>query len=167
MFRMIHIRDAQIEDLPRIVEIYNESVRGSAATFDLKETNVESRKAWFSHYGREHPLIVAEVDGIVAGYCSLSRFRDKEAYRRTVESSVYIDSAYHGRGIGKQLMQEILRRAAALSHHVVVAGITDGNATSVKLHLGLGFEFVGCFKEVGYKFNQWQDVHFYQLTLEN
>lgn len=161
------IRDATIADLPRIVEIYNQAVRTSAATFDLQVTTIESRQAWFSHYGGLYPLIVAEDAGAVIGYCSLSKFRDKEAYQRTVESSVYIDQAHTGKRLGKALMDEILKRAKQCKHHVVIAGITGGNEISVKLHTALGFTFVGCFREVGYKFNQWQDVHFYQLIIEH
>ncbi|WAH35280.1 GNAT family N-acetyltransferase [Alicyclobacillus dauci] len=159
------VRDAVIEDLPYLLEIYNQAVRNSAATFDLEESSLEQRKVWFSHYSDSHPLIVCEVDGVVAGYASLSRFRDKAAYDKTVESSVYVDEAFHGQGIGKTLMREILQRAREIGHHVVIAGITGGNEASIKLHVSLGFEYIGCFKEVGFKFGRWQDVHFYQLLL--
>lgn len=160
------IRNAVVTDLPCIVDIYNQSVQSSAATLDLEETTVESRQEWFSHYGGRYPLIVAEEDGIVIGYCSLSKFRDKEGYHRTVESSVYLHEAHMGKGLGRALMTEMLNRAKDLHHHVVVAGITGGNEVSVRLHTALGFTFVGCFREVGDKFNQWQDVHFYQRIID-
>jgi L-amino acid N-acyltransferase len=159
------IRDAKIDDLPRLLEIYNQAVRNSAATFDLEEPTLEQRREWFSHYGGNYPLLVAEIDGVPVGYCCLSRFRDKPAYSKTVESSVYVDEAYHGRGIGTALMKEILQRAADIGYHVVVAGITGGNDASVRLHVALGFQYIGCFKEVGFKFDKWQDVHFYQRFL--
>lgn len=161
----MEIRNAYIEDLPRIVEIYNQSVISSTATFDLTEATLEQRKEWFSHYDDDHPLIVAVESDQVVGYSSLSRFREKEAYARTVESSVYIDKLYHGKGIGKALMEEILRLGSNIGHHVVIAGITQGNDSSAKLHESLGFEYIGCFKEVGFKFEAWQNVLFYQKTL--
>jgi L-amino acid N-acyltransferase len=164
---MIQIRDAELDDLPKLLEIYNFSVRTSAATFDLEEQTLEQRTEWFSHYGGKYPLIVAIIDDVVVGYSSLSRFRSKPAYEKSVESSVYVDESFYGQGIGKRLMHEILHRARQIGYHTVIAGITGGNEASVRLHMGLGFQFVGCFKEVGYKFGQWQEVHFYQLLIDS
>lgn len=165
---MIVIREAEPDDVPRLLEIYNYYVRSSVATFDMDEQTLTQRKQWFLHYNGEgpHPLLVAEVDQVVAGYSSLSSFREKQAYEKTVELSVYVDVAYQRHGLGRRLMQEILRSGRAIGHHVVTAGITRGNDVSVRLHQSLGFEYVGCFKEVGYKFGQWQDVEFYQLLLD-
>ncbi|MFD1674465.1 GNAT family N-acetyltransferase [Alicyclobacillus fodiniaquatilis] len=164
---MINIRDAQITDLPDLLRIYNQAILTTTATFDIEVQTLAARTEWFHHYGGQYPLIVAEENGEIRGYASLSRFREKEAYARTVESSVYIDEQAHGRGIGKALMQELLQRAVALHHHVVIASITSGNETSVRLHTKLGFEFVGRLKEVGYKFDKWQDVDYYQIFLPN
>jgi phosphinothricin acetyltransferase len=110
-------------------------------------------------------LIVAEADGRVAGYASLSVFRTKPAYAGTAESSVYVDRCCQRRGIGKALMEDLLKLAGDLGYHAVVTGITGGNEASVRLHLELGFTYVGRFREVGRKFGQWQDVDFYQLIL--
>lgn len=163
---MLVIREATLADLPAMLAIYNDAILNTTATFDLEEQTLEEREKWFHKYGGIHPLIVAEVDGQVAGYSSLSLFREKLAYIRSTELSIYIDSAYRGRGIGNILMEEILKRAKELGHHVVIGGITAGNDVSVKLHEKFGFELVGHFKQVGYKFDSWQDVLFYQLTLE-
>ncbi|PLR94691.1 GNAT family N-acetyltransferase [Bacillus sp. T33-2] len=162
---MVLIRDAVIHDLPAMLDIYNDAIRNTTATFDLEEQSLEQRELWFRKYGGKYPLIVAEAEGEVAGYCSLSPFRDKEAYARTTELSVYISEHHRGKGIGASLMKEILHRAAQLQYHTIIGGITDGNEASVRLHEKFGFEFIGRFKQVGYKFNQWQDVSFYQLIL--
>ncbi|MGZ4032322.1 MAG: N-acetyltransferase family protein [Tumebacillaceae bacterium] len=162
---MVTVREARIEDLPALLRIYNWAVRNTTATFDLEEQTLEQRAQWFSHYGGKHPLLVAEEEGRVIGYSSLSKFRDKQAYGRSVESSVYIDHESHGKGVGKLLLAAILQRAEELDYHTVIAGITAGNESSVKLHAKFGFEQVGVFKQVGYKFDAWQDVHFYQLFL--
>lgn len=161
----MRIRDAHVADLPSLLAIYNHAVKTSTATFDLEEQTLEQRTDWFSHYGGVHPIVVAEIDGQVVGYASLSTYRAKPAYSKTVESSVYIDQRFQGQGVGLALMQAILQRAADLGHHVVVAGIVGGNEASVKLHQKLGFELVGAMREVGFKFGAWQDVHFYQRIL--
>jgi len=162
---MINIRDARPEDLKRLTEIYNWAVINTTASFDLSEQTVEKRAVWFSHYGGKHPLIVAEVDGIVAGYSSLSKFREKEGYDQTAEISVYVHPEYHRKGIGTMLMEKIISRGRELGHHVIVAGITSGNDVSVKMHEKFGFKFCAHFKEVGFKFGKWQDCLFYQLIL--
>lgn len=162
---MIKIRDAEAGDVERLTEIYNWAVANTTASFDIAEQSVEKRMEWFSHYGGNHPLIVAELDGKVTGYSSLSKFRDKEGYAKTVELSVYIDPVYHGRGIGTLLMKEIIGRGRELGHHVIVAGITTGNDVSVKMHEKLGFSFCGEFRQVGHKFGEWQDCLFYQLII--
>lgn len=160
------IRDARLEDLEEMAAIYNDAVRKLTATFDLEEKTLEERKEWFHHYGGRHPLIVAEVDGRIAGYSSLSVFREKEAYDATAELSLYIAEQYRGRGIGKALMTEILRLARVHGFHTVISGITAGNEASIRMHEQFQFEFIGNFREVGKKFGQWQDVLFYQLIVE-
>jgi L-amino acid N-acyltransferase len=162
---MLSIREATINDLPAMLSIYNEAVRNQTSTFDLVEHTLEERKVWFSKYGGKYPLLVAGFSGEVVGYTSLSSFRDKEAYEKTVEISVYIDESQRGKGIGKALMVEIIERAKQLNYHTIIAGITAGNEVSVKIHEKFGFHYIGCFKEVGYKFDQWQDVLFYQKML--
>ncbi len=159
------IRDSTVLDLPDLTQIYNLAVLSSTATFDIEPQTLEQRSEWFSHYDDKYPLIVAEITERVIGYCSLSRYRTKPAYDRTVESSVYVDPLFHGRGIGKELMREVLRRASEIGYHVVIAGITEGNDASVRLHTSLGFQHVGRLREVGRKFDQWQDVNFYELVL--
>jgi L-amino acid N-acyltransferase YncA len=162
---MVVIRDAIISDLPIILDIYNEAIRNQTSTFDLDEHTLEHRHTWFERHEGKYPIIVAESNGRVVGYSNLSSFRDKEAYERTCELSVYIDVNQRGKGIGKQLMTKIIERANHLDFHTVIAGITAGNEVSVKLHEKFGFNYIGCFKEVGYKFEAWQDVLFYQLIL--
>ncbi|PWK03939.1 GNAT family N-acetyltransferase [Tumebacillus permanentifrigoris] len=162
---MVTIREARIEDLPALLAIYNRAVETTTATFDLEVQTYEQREVWFHKYDDQHPLIVAEQEGQIAGYGCLSKFRDKEAYRNSVENSVYIDERFQRQGIGKALLEDLLQRARQLGYHTVIAGITAGNDGSVKLHQAFGFELCGRFRQVGYKFDAWQDVEFYQLML--
>lgn len=163
---MLTIREANLEDLPEMLKIYNDAILHLTATFDLEVQTIEERRKWFEAHGGRNPLIVAEVDGVIAGYASLSPFRDKEAYKDTTEISIYISKDHRGLGLGRKLMEEILKRASDLNYHVIIAGITTGNEGSVKLHEKFGFEFIGRFKEVGFKFGEWQSVDFYQLILK-
>lgn len=93
---MLRIREAEVEDLPEMLAIYNYAIKNWTATFDLEEQTLHQRRKWFNQHGDKYPLIVAEVDGTVAGYCSLSPFKDKKAYEKTVEISIYLSKAYHG-----------------------------------------------------------------------
>jgi len=161
----ILVRDARQSDLPALLEIYNDAVLTSPATFDLEPQTLAQRKKWFLEHGRSFPLVVAEAHGRVIGYASLSRFRDKPGYSKSAEDSVYVHKDFQGGGVGKALMSVILERAVALGYHTVVAGIVPPNEASVRLHEGFGFVYVGNFKEVGFKFSRWQDVAFYQLFL--
>ncbi|WP_127584374.1 GNAT family N-acetyltransferase [Paenibacillus koleovorans] len=158
------IRYATEEDLPALLDIYNYAVIHLPATFDLEPQTLEQRVVWFRQFGERYPLLAAECDGTVVGYCGLTSFRAKPAYDRTAELSVYIDERYHGKGIATRLLQAIIDEARQRQFHVIVACITGGNEASVKLHEKFGFEFAGTFKKVGYKFDAWQDVWFYQLT---
>jgi phosphinothricin acetyltransferase len=163
---MIHIRRAVHTDLADILEIYNYAINNLVATFDLTEQTIEQRQSWFDKFNDHFPLIVAVENGKVIGYSCLSPFRDKPAYAKSTELSIYIHWNQQGKGIGNMLMKEILQLAEKIGYHTVIGGITGGNEASVRLHMKFGFEFVGCFKEVGYKFDAWQDVHFYQLMIK-
>lgn len=162
----IQIREAIQHDLPALLDIYNYVVRTSPATFDLEEQSLEQRQKWFAKFNDRYPLLVAEEKDTVVGYASLSTFREKEAYRQTAESSVYVHHDHSGKGIGKLLMTELIQRAKHLQFHTLVAGITSGNESSVQLHTRLGFQPVGVFREVGFKFGSFQDVEFFQLRVE-
>lgn len=163
----IQIRIAKETDLAPLTAIYNHAVVHTTATFDLEEQTLTQRKQWMEGFNQDtFPLLVAEIEGEVAGYACLSPYRSKPAYARTVELSVYVDPAFQGRGVGSALMAALLERARQAGHHVILAGISGGNDGSVRLHQRFGFREVGCLREVGWKFGAWQDVYFYQLTLD-
>lgn len=162
---MVEIRQANREDVRAILHIYNDAICHTTATFDLQEKTMAEMEVWFTKYEKGYPLIVAEENGIILGYCALSPFREKEAYKRTVEISIYIGEQARGKGIANRLMERILQMSKERGDHVIIAGITKGNDISVKLHEKFGFTYIGCFREVGYKFDQWQDVLFYQYII--
>ncbi|MGG1662442.1 N-acetyltransferase family protein [Brevibacillus sp. NRS-1366] len=163
---MVQIRDAVIDDLPAMLEIYNYAIQNTVATFDLQEQSLEQRMVWFNKHGGNYPLLVAESQGEILGYSCLSSFREKPAYAKSTELSVYVSQEKRSIGVGSALMAVLLQRAAQLGYHTVISGIVGGNEASIALHHKFGFTFVGKFREVGYKFGEWQDVHFYQLMIE-
>lgn len=161
------IRKAEISDLKALLDIYNYEVENGVATFDLQPKTLREREKWFYNHNIEnHPLYVAEVDGKVAGYASLSPYREKEAYKSTVELSIYIALAHRGKGIATSLMEYILEVAKADSRiHTVVSVITSGNEASARLHEKFGFTFCGTIKEVGMKFGQYLSIDNYSLSV--
>lgn len=162
----MNIRDARLEDLPAMLDIYNDAIVHLTATFDIKEQSIEERTVWFHQFNEDRPLIVAEVDGEIGGYCGISPYNYKDAYAKTVEISIYLSSKFRGKGIGGALMKEIIDRAKKLNYHSIIAKITEGNEGSIRLHEKFGFEYCGRLKEVGFKFGQWQNSLYYQLLLE-
>ncbi|MFC0189287.1 GNAT family N-acetyltransferase [Fictibacillus aquaticus] len=162
---MALIRHARTEDYPAILAIYNEAVLTSSATFDIQPLSMEERTSWFQKFSSTHPLLVFVIEGEVAGYACISPYNSKPAYSRTAEVSIYIWKKYHGKGIGKKLMKAVLKEAKSADIHTVIAGITAGNDASIRLHEGFGFRLAGTVKEVGYKFADWHDVHYYQVFL--
>ena len=158
------IRKAQRKDLPQLLDIYNDAVLNSTATFDIHEKTIEERETWFAEHNiGNHPLIVAELpDGTVAGYASLSPYRRLEAYHTTVELSVYVHPAHRRKGIASALMQAILEEAENDPRtHTVVSVITSGNAPSIRLHEKFGFTFSGTIREVGIKHGEFLSIDQY------
>ncbi|MBQ3049446.1 MAG: N-acetyltransferase [Oscillospiraceae bacterium] len=161
------IRKALQKDLPAMLEIYNYEVLNSTATMDIHPKTLEERQVWFDEHNTEnHPLIVAEIDGKVVGYASLSRYSEKEAYRRTVELSVYIDKEYRERGIASALMEYLIEEAKKDPEiHTIVSVITGENQASVNLHEKFGFSLCGRVHEVGKKFGRYLDIINYELIV--
>lgn len=159
------VRRARPGDLPAVTAIYNQAVVASPATFDVEPFTVETRRPWFEEHSEAYPLYVAERDGAVVGYASLSRFRTKPAYLYTAEVSVYIDDRAHGQGVGTALYEALIPEAKRLGYHALIAGITRPNPASVALHERFGFRSVGVLREVGRKFDRWHDVEWFELQL--
>lgn len=161
------IRKAVQEDLKELLDIYNYEVVNGVATLDLVPRTIEEWQEWFdAHNVENHPLYVAEIDGKVAGYTSLSSYRAKEAYRTTVELSVYISPDFRRQGVASALMEYILKTAREdTTIHTVVSVITSGNVASTRLHEKFGFRFCGMIPEVGMKFGEYLNIDNYSLQV--
>jgi len=162
----VEYRLAVIDDAEAIREIYNREVVGSTSTFDLVPRSLEDQQVWIDEHSGAHPAVVAVDTGRVVGFGALTPYRTRPAYRTTVENSVYVDHAEQGRGIGRGLLEELIRLAGLHGFHAVMARIVGSNETSIGLHRSCGFELIGIEKEVGRKFSTWLDVALMQRMIE-
>jgi len=159
------IRLATADDLTAVNGIYNDYVLHSTCTYQETPEPIEGRWEWFARHGVSHPVTIAELDGQVVGWGALSPYHSRCAYRFTVEDSVYVDRRSHRRGVGRVILADLVARARALGHHAIIAVIDADQAASIGLHARFGFEEVGRFREVGYKFGRWLDVVYMELRL--
>ncbi len=163
----IRVRLAQQSDLAQINDIYNHYVTNTPTTFDLEEIRPEQRVDWFAQFSADGPyqLIVAEREGRVAGYAYAYAFRPRRAYDTTVETTAYCDPEETGRGIGTQLYEALFEALSGHNLRMAVAGITLPNDASVALHEAFGFKPTGVFHQVGWKFDNYWDVAWYEKRL--
>lgn len=161
------IRAARSGDVPAINELYNQFVADTAITFDVEPSSLEKRMEWFQKFSTTGPLrlLIAEVEGIFAGYVGTLQFRVKEAYRTSVETTIYIDPDFHGRGVGLRLYNGLFDALRDEDVHRAYAGITVPNEASIALHERAGFHHIGTFSEVGYKMGKYQDVAWYERAV--
>ena len=161
------IRDATPADAAAIAAIYNVHVRGTIVTFELDEVDeTEMSRRTADAQSRGLPWLVAVERDAIAGYAHAGPWKSRAAYARTVETSIYLADAARGRGIGKRLYAALIERLRAAGMHVAIGGAALPNPASVALHQALGFEFVGAFRETGFKFGRWIDVGYWQLRLQ-
>jgi L-amino acid N-acyltransferase YncA len=143
------IRDALEADLPAIVEIYNEAIRGRISTAQLEAVSVEERLPWFrQHSAKDHPLWVAEIDGQIAGWFSFHPFIKRAAYRGTAEISVYVRERFRRRSVGRALMEKAIQHSSELKLSALVGYIFEHNEPSVRLFARMGFERWGLLPRV-------------------
>jgi phosphinothricin acetyltransferase len=153
-------------DLPQILAIYNEVIRNSTAVYQEEEFTPARGATWFDgKVGQGFPLVVARNASGVAGFATFGDFRAWPCYRHSVEHSVHVRADCRGAGIGRALLIDLMARAEKMGKHVMIAGIDADNAVSIGLHRSLGFDSVGHFHEVGFKFGRWLDLVFMQRIL--
>jgi phosphinothricin acetyltransferase len=161
----VTIRRAELEDLQAITEIYNEAILTTAATFDTEVKNLADRRRWFDSHGERYPVLVAEVDGHVVGWGSLSQWSDRRAYDETAETTSYVKEQFRGQGIGRRLRAALIDEARRIGFHTLISRVAEESDASLHLSRSLGFRHIGTMKEVGVKFGRRRDVHIFQLML--
>ncbi|UFH45535.1 N-acetyltransferase family protein [Flavobacterium galactosidilyticum] len=161
------IRPYEVNDTQAILDIINYNIINSTALYDYNIRTFEQQKSILDDkLSKGFPVIIAEIDEEVIGFGMYSEFRFREAYKFTVEHSVYVNQHFHGKGIGKILLQELIRIAKEQKLHTMVAVIDEENQSSIEFHEKFGFKVVGVIKESGYKFDRWLHSVFMQLILE-
>lgn len=159
------IRHATENDAEAIRTIYNHEVEHETSTFDLVPRSLDDQLAWQNARQGAFCVFVAELDGEVVGFGALSPYKERAAYRTSVEDSVYVRRDMGQRGIGRAMLEHLLTTAADGGFHAVIARITTLSFGSLALHEKAGFSMVGVEREIGRKFNKWLDVAIMQCLL--
>ena len=162
---MLTIRPATEKDQFAILDIYNEAVENTTATFDTEQRTAENQMLWFKKHKNNHPVIIGEEDDIIKGWASLSPWSDRKAYDRTVEVSVYVHHDHRGKGIGKKLLEIITLEGKKVNNHTIISRISAGNEISIHIHEQIGYRHIGVMKEAGMKFGKYIDVYFMQYMI--
>jgi phosphinothricin acetyltransferase len=160
------IRDAVELDIPAITEIFNSVIDSSNSVYREERVAESERMSWF-HEKREHgfPIIVAEENGAVIGYGGYGTFRAAQGYRLTVEHTIHIAETHRGKGLGKTILSELIKRATDGGFHVMLGAIDSGNEGSIKLHQKFGFTECARIKEVAIKHGEYLDLVFVEKIL--
>ena len=159
------IRDINVYDSKQICDIYNYYVLKTIVTFEESEVTEADMRSRIENTNAKIPWIVYEVDGIILGYAYASEWKPRCAYKNSLETTVYLRNCESGKGVGSLLYAELVHRLKAMNYHALIGGISLPNKASIALHEKFGFEKIGQFKEVGYKFDHWIDVGYWELIL--
>lgn len=160
------IRSVTKDDAAGIAEIYNYYIANTFITFENEAVSADEISARISDVvSALLPWLVLEENGAIIGYAYATTWRARPAYKNTIETTIYLSKDSWGKGYGRLLYSKLIAELASSGFHTAIGGIALPNDASVKLHESLGFKKVAHFQEVGFKFNQWIDVGFWQLML--
>ena len=163
----ILIRLASVEDLAAVNEIYNYYVLNSTCTYQEAPSSTGERRRWFDAHDARHPIVVAECGDEIVGFGALSPFRERSAFGFTVEDAVYVRHDRTGRGIGGEILTDLIQRARAIGLHAIIAVIDAEQAGSIGLHEGHGFVRCGELRGVGFKFGRWLNCVYLEYLLDS
>ena len=159
----MNIRRAKSDDAGQIAEIYNFYILNTHHTFETEPLSAEEMRERVAEICENYPYLVAEENGEILGYVYATQFKLRQAYKHSVEASIYVKNQAKQKGIGSKLYEKLLAELAETDVHAIIAGISLPNEASVKFHEKLGYEKVAHFKEVGYKLGRWVDVGFWEM----
>lgn len=163
------ITDCGPSHLDAIAAILNSAIVETTAVYEYHPRTTEQMQRWFETKQEQRHPILGAIDGAGAllGYATFGPFRAFPAFKYTAEHSVYVAASARGRGVGKALLDRVIQHAKDSAYHVLIGVIDRHNAASIRLHENAGYRCAGTLPEVGYKFDRWQDVNIYQLTLDS
>jgi len=161
------IRYAQTTDLGAILDIYNDAILNTTSVYYYKPHTIVDMLSWYEEkVSHGFPVLVFEENNHVIGFATFGPFRDRPAYKYTVEHSVYVQKDHRRKGVGIRLMTDLMKIANEREYAAMVAGIDSSNEGSRVMHENLGFTNCGTMKRVGYKFGKWLNLTFYQYELQ-
>ena len=161
------IRSATTDDANAICDIYNHYIRNTIVTFEEQPVSIEEMKSRIIDITDSLPWLVSEEQGNVFVFAYASKWNSRCAYKFSVESTVYLSAGLTGQGKGRPLYEALILDVRSRSLHTVIGGVALPNPASVALHEKMGFKKVAHFKEVGWKFDRWIDVGYWELVLGN
>jgi L-amino acid N-acyltransferase YncA len=161
----VNVRLASARDAEHVRAIYAPYVTDSYVSFETTLPSISEMRTRITESREHHPWLVAEESSRVVGFAHAGQHRARAGYRWSVESSVYVDTAYHRRGAAKELYVELLALLKLQRYHAVFAGIALPNDASVAFHRAMGFRPVGVFREIGFKLGAWRDTSWWQIRL--
>lgn len=159
------IRPVTLDDAAAITKIYNYYIVYTSISFETEPLEVPEMRKRIHEIATGHPYLVYEEEGEIVGYCYAHPWKERAAYRHTMETTIYLNPHYQSRGIGTSLMKALIDLCRDSGCHALVACITGSNKASREFHAKLGFQEVSHFKEVGKKLGAWHDVVDYELLL--
>jgi L-amino acid N-acyltransferase len=161
------IRPYQASDAESIREIINDSILNTSHNYDYHPKSLDEVEALFEEKLKNgNPILVGVVDNQVIAYATYGKFRSKPGYDKTIEHSIYLNEKAQGKGLGSELMRQLIQIASDEGYHVMIAGMDSENLGSYRFHQRLGFVEVARFPEVAFKFGKWLNLVFLQLILE-
>jgi phosphinothricin acetyltransferase len=163
----MHIRHVELSDAEAVLNIYKPYIESTSITFETSVPSVDEFAARIESYTEKYPWLIAEDSGNVIGYAYASKHRERDAYQWCVESSVYVLEKYHRSGIAMKLYNSLFSILKECGYVNVYAGITLPNPKSYTFHKKMGFEDIGVYKNIGYKFDKWHDVAWLVKTIND
>lgn len=167
MHNNYNIRLITPADAEAVLKIYTTYVLHTANTFEYDVPVIEEFRNRIEKISTQYPYLVYEIDGQIAGYAYGSTHRERAAYRWCAEATVYVDEAFHRRGIARALYTTLFTLMKAQGYHSIYVSILCTNTPSVAFHKSIGFEEIGVFKNIGYKLGEWHSNNWMQLFLNN
>ena len=160
------IRNVTLEDVSAITEIYNYYIKNSVATLEEQTVSESYFKDEIIKVTKEFPWFVYEVAGEIIGFANANSWKIRSGYKKSAQLMVYLHPEKISNGVGTLLYSAVIDELKEKDIHVIMGGISLPNEASIKLHEKFGFEKVAHYKEIGFKFNNWVDVGYWQLTLK-
>ena len=160
------IRVVQDKDIKQICDIYNFYIENTFISFEEKTITHEEMKERTNKTKKNYPWLVYEKEGQILGYAYIGKWKDRSAYRYTVEDTLYVRQDVLGQGIGRELLESLMEETKKLDVYVVMAVIALPNERSIRLHEYYGFKKTGHFSHVGYKMGRWIDVGYWELQIK-